>query len=169
MKRLYLPLLALGMLLQACTSPTPQPDERLEYVPILMSRAQLETSVIGQLPQPLRVPGKIFISGRYLFINEQFQGIHIYDNANPARPEEVKFLRIPGNIDMAVRGSLLYADNGPDLVVVNISNPAQPQVVGRTREALPELAPPVRNARIAAEFTPAKRPANTVIVGWQKR
>jgi len=31
----------------------------------------------------------------------------------------VSFLRIPGNVDLAVRGNLLCADNGPDLVTLD--------------------------------------------------
>lgn len=164
-----MPLLGLGLLLGGCVPQAPAPVVPApSYRPILMSRQQLETSVAGQAPRALQVPGKIFVSSRYLFVNEQYQGIHIYDNADPAKPTEVQFLRIPGNVDLAVRGALLYADNGPDLVTLDISNPTRVQVVGRTRNALPELAAPVRNFRLPAEYEPANRPANSVIVGWEK-
>lgn len=168
MRFFYSPLLGLGLLLGGCfpqgTDPgPPQPS----YRPVLMSRQQLETSVAGEAPRALQVPGKIFVSSRYLFVNERYQGIHIYDNADPAKPVEVQFLRIPGNVDLAVRGALLYADNGPDLVVVDISDPTRTRVVGRTRNALPELAAPVRLFSLPAEYQPANRPANTVIVGWE--
>ncbi|ALW83856.1 hypothetical protein AUC43_01295 [Hymenobacter sedentarius] len=172
MRLFYLPLLGLCLLLKSCVSPTQNPapgTPPVSYRPILMSRQQLETSVAGQPPRALQVPGKIFISNRYLFVNELYQGIHIYDNADPAKPTEVQFLRIPGNVDLAVRGSLLYADNGPDLVVIDIGDPAQARVVGRTRNALPELAAPIRNFSLPAEYQPANRPANSVIVGWEKR
>ena len=152
-----------------CFGQTVEPGMPLpRYRPVLMARQQLETSVAGQAPRPLQVPGKIFVSNRYLFINEQYQGIHIYDNADPAKPTEVRFLRIPGNVDLAVRGALLYADNGPDLVVIDISDPARVREVGRTRNALPELAAPVRFFSVPTEYEPANRPANSVIVGWEK-
>ncbi|HEX8330843.1 MAG TPA: hypothetical protein VF629_25150 [Hymenobacter sp.] len=165
MRLLYLPILLMG----GCWGQPVEPMVPLpNYRPVLMSRQQLEASVAGQAPRPLQVPGKIFVSNRYLFINEQYQGIHIYDNADPVKPTEVRFLRIPGNVDLAVRGSLLYADNGPDLVVIDISDPAQVREVGRTRNALPELAAPVRFFSMPAGFNPANRPANSVIVGWEK-
>ena len=164
-----LSLLALGLLFSACPSPPPKPDARPRYQPVLVSRAELERAVSGQPPRALHVPGKIFVSSRYLFVNEQYQGIHIYDNADPARPVAVQFLRIPGNVDLAVRGPLLYADNGPDLVVFDLSDPARPQVVGRTRNALPELEAPVRDYVLAPEYQPANRPADAVVVGWKKQ
>lgn len=158
------------LLLSGCVNQNPSPVEPApSYRPILMSRQQLETSVVGQAPQALKVPGKIFVGNRYLFVNERYQGIHIYDNADPAKPTEVQFLRIPGNVDLAVRGGLLYADNGPDLVVIDVSNPAQVREVGRTRNALPELEAPVRFFSLPTEYQPANRPANSVVVGWEKR
>lgn len=170
MRLLYLSLLSLSLGLTACPSKnTPEPVVTMPYTPRLMSREQLESAAVGQPPQALHKPGKIFIFGRYLFVNEQYQGIHIFDNADPAHPRAVQFLRIPGNVDMAVRGSLLYADSGPDLVTFDISDPAQPRVAGRTRNALPELLPPILNMPLPVAYQPANRPANTVIVGWDKR
>lgn len=170
MRYFYLAGLSLGLslLLTSCIGRNPEPDRRPSYRPVLMSRGQLETAVAGVAPRELHVPGKLFVGSRYLFINELYQGIHIYDNADPAKPLAVAFLRIPGNVDLAVRGPLLYADNGPDLVVIDLSNPAQARLVSRTRNALPELAPPVRDFRLGPEYDPGTRPANSVIVGWEK-
>ncbi len=170
MRFLYfqLPLLAL-LLMGSCErgelwAQPPLPS----YRPILMARPQLETAVAGQPPRALQVPGKIFVGNRYLYVNERYQGIHIYDNADPAQPTEVQFLRIPGNVDLAVRDGLLYADSGPDLVVIDISTPTQAREVGRTRNALPELAPPITPFTTPTEYQPANRPANSVVVGWEK-
>lgn len=158
-----------ALLLASCFGRTsPEPDTRPRYRPILMSRTQLESSVAGLPPHALHVPGKIFVGSRYLFVNEQYQGIHVYDNADPARPLEVQYLRIPGNVDMAVRGTLLYADNGPDLVVFDVSDPTRARVAGRTRNALPELAMPQLNGVVPTEYEPANRPADAVVVGWEK-
>ena len=169
MRVLHLLLPGLSLLLGGCFGNAVGPTEPVpSYRPILMSRQQLEASVGPQAPRPLQVPGKILVNNRYLFVNEQYQGIHIYDNLDPAQPVEVQFLRIPGNVDLAVRGSLLYADNGPDLVVVDVGNPAQARVVGRTRNALPELEAPVRRFSLLPQYEPANRPANTVVVGWKK-
>lgn len=165
----FLYFLGLGPLLAACIGrPAPEPDNRPRYRPILMSRTQLESAVAGQAPRALQVPGKIFVGNRYLFVNEQYQRIHVYDNADPAQPVEAQFLRIPGNMDLAVRGSLLYADNGPDLVVLDVSDPTHALVAGRTRNALPELAMPLLNGVVPTEYQPNHRPADAVVVGWEK-
>ena len=168
MRFCYLLWLGLGPLLSGCIGRSPEPDNRPRYHPVLMSRTQLESAVAGQAPRPLQVPGKIFISRRYLFVNEQYQGIHVFDNADPTRPVEVQFLRIPGNVDLAVRGSLLYADSGPDLVVLDISDPAHARLASRIRRALPELAPPLVNSMVPPEYQSANRPADAVVVGWKK-
>lgn len=170
MRFFYFLGLGLGLLgpgLTSCIPSPPPPDDRPRFRPILMSRTQLESAVTSQAPQALQAPGKIFVGSRYLFVNEQYQGIHVYDNADPTQPVEVQFLRIPGNVDLAVRGSLLYADNGPDLVVFDVSDPARALVAGRTRNALPELAMPQLNGVVPTEYQAAQRPADAVVVGWE--
>ncbi|WP_375417620.1 LVIVD repeat-containing protein [uncultured Hymenobacter sp.] len=137
------------------------------YAPRLMARATLEASVAALPPQPMRQTGKIYVRGPYLFINEQYEGIHVIDNRNPALPHPVSFLRIPGNIDLAVKGNLLYADNGPDLVAIDISNPEAVKVSGRVRDAFRELPAPAWQP-VTDAGQPANRPLNTVVVGWQK-
>ena len=51
------------------------------------------------------------------------KGIHILDNTTPANPKNVAFIDIPGNMDLAVKGDILYADLYTDLVTLDISNP----------------------------------------------
>ena len=168
MRSLYLTLLGLTLLLSGCPNPIEEPDLRPTYRPLLMSRDQLEKAVAGLPPQALHQPGKIFRDSRYLYVNELYQGIHIFDNIDPAKPVAVGFVRIPGNVDMAVRGTLLYADNGPDLLTLDISDPAHAQLVSRTRDALPELLTPVLNSKMPEEYLATNRPADAIVVGWEK-
>ena len=164
----YLPLLlGLSLLLSGCPFGGIEPERRPQYKPILMARTQLEAAVTSLPPRPLHVPGKIFVGGRYLFVNERYQGIHVFDNTDPAQPLALTFLRIPGNVDLAVRGNLLYADNGPDLLVLDLSDPARMRVAGRTRNALPELSPPEVDFTVPAQYAEANRPPNAVVVGWE--
>jgi len=165
--------LLLGLLaLLSCAHQDPEPTT-YEYVsyasyrPLLLTRATLESSVAALPPQALHNTGKIFVLGAYVFVNEKYEGIHIIDNHNPASPRPVSFLRIPGNVDMAVRGNLLYADSGPDLVAIDISNPASAKETGRVRDALRELPMPEAGP-LEEAYQPTKRPANTVVVGWRK-
>ncbi|HHN47860.1 MAG TPA: hypothetical protein ENN08_02830, partial [Bacteroidales bacterium] len=51
------------------------------------------------------------------------QGIHVVDNSNPASPQIISFIAIPGNYDLAIRGNILFADSYIDLVALDISDP----------------------------------------------
>jgi hypothetical protein len=167
--------LLLGLLtLLACTrqesDPQPSTNSYLVYAsyrPLLLTRATLESSVAAVAPQAMHNTGKIYVRGDYVFVNEKAEGIHVIDNRDPANPRPVSFLRIPGNVDLAVRGNLLYADNGPDLVVIDISNPAQPKPTGRVRNAFRELPMP-EFGPLEEAYQPGKRPADAVVVGWRK-
>ncbi len=62
-------------------------------------------------PKSLTNPGKIYTYGSTLFINELNAGIHVINNSNPQNPVPLKFIKILGNVDIAVKDNILYADN----------------------------------------------------------
>jgi hypothetical protein len=90
------------------------------------------TSVVE--PQAIEQTGKIYIFKDYLFINEPMKGIHIFNNVNPSNPSAVAFLSIPGNVDMAVKDNVLYADSYVDLLAFDLSNPTKPTLLNRIEE-----------------------------------
>jgi hypothetical protein len=90
------------------------------YEPIYMTRAELEASVKFAPAQSLRDPGKIYVRGDQLFICEPYKGVHVIDNSDPRNPHPTDFIEIPGCVDIAVRGDVLYADNAVDLVAVDL-------------------------------------------------
>lgn len=104
--------------------------------PVYASYTEIRT-IKTLAPQPLKSPGKIYIKGRYLFINEQGQGVHVLDNSDPAHPVKLSFIAIPGNVDMAVKDNVLYVDNAVDLVALDISDPKQITVLKRVKDAYP--------------------------------
>ena len=67
--------------------------------------------------------GKIAVVGKYIFVSELYKGIHVIDNSNPSQPKNVAFISVPGNEDMAISGSTLYADAYSDLVTFDITDP----------------------------------------------
>jgi len=97
---------------------------------VYFSKAQLRNIEILS-PSQLENPGKIYIFGKYLFINELYQGIHVFDNSNPSNPVNLSFISIPGNVDLAVKSGILYADNYIDLLSFDISEPANPKMIKR--------------------------------------
>lgn len=72
-----------------------------------------------QEPRKLTSPGKIYLKDDMILINEMGQGIHMVYNENPQDPKKVGFIKIPGNIDVAVKGDIIYADSYMDLVTLN--------------------------------------------------
>ena len=56
-------------------------------------------------------------------MNEVNKGIHVIDNSNAASPVNAAFIDLPGNVDIAVKENILYADFYTDLVAIDISNP----------------------------------------------
>ncbi len=106
------------------------------YLPVTKLRAMV---VDVQAPQKLKIPGKIYLYGDYLFINELNKGIHVVDNSDPASPRFINFINIPGNADMAVNNHILYADNYIDLLAFDISNPAQIKAVKRVEDVFDNL------------------------------
>ena len=123
-------------------SPAPEPEP--QYRPVYMSRNDLDQSVGFQATRSLSKPGKIYTYGQYILVNERYKGIHVIDNQNPSNPVNIGFINIPGNIDMAIRNNVLYADNAVDLVTMNIGNWENIQVFHRRKDAFPTLEPPDR-------------------------
>lgn len=138
-----------------------------EYMPVLMDVDELENSIqfIGNLP--LENPGKMYYKDSIVFINERYKGVHIIDNHDPSKPVNLGFITIPGSIDIAVKGNVLYADNALDLVSISLANYTEPVVTKRIRNVFPELVPP-DGGFIPEEYWDENRPDGTVIVQWIK-
>jgi len=100
-------------------------DCRFQYnaEPIYMSYDELRTTaIVTKQDQPLTKTGKIYLYQNYLLINSPNQGIHIFDNIDPANPTKLTFINIPGNVDIAIKQDYLYVDSYIDLVTIDISD-----------------------------------------------
>ena len=109
----------------------PSPDDTIVqgYLPVYGSKERSEIKLVSA--QAVKNPGKIYIYGQFLLINEVNEGIHIFDNINPAEPRSIGFIRMLGNIDMAIRDGVLYADHMGDLVALQIKDFGSIQTTGR--------------------------------------
>jgi hypothetical protein len=110
-------------------------QEKMTYVkwtPIYKKVDEIRLDVKAESARELQKPGKLYFYGNYVFINETNEGIHVIDNSNPANPRNAAFIKIPGNIDIAVKDNILYADSYIDLLSVDISNPESPRLLHRT-------------------------------------
>ncbi|PZX55730.1 LVIVD repeat-containing protein [Algoriphagus chordae] len=109
-------------------------------VPIYLEMSDVRARIISTEPaQPLDNPGKIYIYEDYLFINEPTKGIHILNNADPSNPINLSFIPIAGNVDMAVNGKILYADNYVDLLAFDLSNINDIKLVKRVEDVFKHM------------------------------
>lgn len=109
-------------------------------MPVYLEMSNVRARVITREPaQPLDNPGKIYIYEDYLFINEPTKGIHILNNENPSNPINLSFIPIAGNVDLAVNGNILYADNYVDLLAFVISNINDIQLVKRVEDVFTHM------------------------------
>jgi hypothetical protein len=116
-------LVAALVICNSCKKPCKGVTTYSYYKPIYKEKAEVKAGIKSVSPQAIKNPGKIYLYGRYIFLNEVNKGIHVIDNSNPAAPVNRSFIQLPGNVDIAMRGNLLYADFYTDLVVIDASNP----------------------------------------------
>lgn len=120
MKRLYfIPLFAMFavVFILSKAEKVPMPD----YKAVYMKREGLEKSVtyIDGAREMIN-PGKIYVRGNTIYINDKYKGVHIIDNSNPASPKQTGYITAPGCVDMAVKGDVIYLDNAVDFVTFNM-------------------------------------------------
>jgi hypothetical protein len=114
-------------------------------VPVYMTYEDLRASFEVSEGKDLVKPGKIYFKDQYMYINEYREGIHVVDISNPASPLQKAFIQIPGNVDMAIRNNILYADSFVDLVLIDISDPVHPLEIKRIEDLFEYLVPPYEN------------------------
>jgi hypothetical protein len=156
-------VLALNCILISCGK---QIDYKVNGMkPVYISMSQLQN--FQQIsPQPIQNSGKSLLYNQYLFLSENNQGIHIVDISDTLHPAKISFLQIPGNKDMSAQNDRLYADNGPDLLVLDISQINQIKLVQR-----------IKNSFLPSEYSPsdysgyfecADYSNGKWLIGWQE-
>lgn len=129
------------------------------YTPVYKEKSEVLSNIKSTTPKTISETGKIYMYGRYIFLNEVSKGVHIIDNADPANPKVIKFIDIPGNLDIAVKGNSLYADLYTDLLVIDISDPLQAKLSKVVENVFPER-------RYVSGFI---ADTSKIIVGWNKK
>lgn len=110
------------------------------YTPVYRSATSIREGVAMEASRSLVDPGKIYVYGNHLFINEMGEGLHIFDNSDPANPVNLGFLGIPGNFDLAAFGNTLYVDSYMDLLAFDITTVTQPTLVFRKADVFSTYA-----------------------------
>jgi hypothetical protein len=101
------------------------------FEPVYKTSAEIKAAIGLKPAQSISNAGRIYFKDGILFINESGEGIHLIDNGNPASPQPLSFLNIPGNYDLAIIGNTLYADSFVDLVSFDISDLNDIKEIGR--------------------------------------
>lgn len=135
-------------------------------IPILMEKSQFRSSVEILSPQIIEQAGKIYSYENYIFINDEFKGIHIIDNSNPSTPIKISYIKLPGTIDISIKNNYLYADSATDLVVFDMSNINNIQIVERLEDVFS-----IYNYQIPIEADYADYSSynydDNIIIGWE--
>ena len=139
MKRLIFLFSLIGIALTSCEDQHLQ--TYLANVPVYLSWDELRSSFEVDAPASMEKPGKILFYGSHMFINEYQKGVHVADLSDPSNPRLVAFIEIPGNVDMAIRNDLLYAESYTDLLVIDISDPEQPELSTRIEDLFEYILP----------------------------
>jgi len=131
--------------------------------PIYMTYEDLRLAVRQTTPSDLSNPGKIYFKDDYIFIVEEMKGIHVINNSNPSNPVNTTFIEIPGNVDIAIKGNILYADSYIDVVALDVSDLTDIREVSRVKDVLPYSIPAYDENYPLADIDEEKG----VVTGWE--
>lgn len=158
--------LCLNVLFSGCLEPKVDiPEQATGLAPIYYEGDWRDIG--AESPRPIRELFKIYYKDSIIFAGESLQGIHVIDNTDPFYPEPIKFIRIPGNSDIAIKGSTLYANNLSGLVAIDISNLDNIRVLSRVEDAFPGQGAPLPQGYIG--FFECPDPNMGAIVGWAEK
>jgi len=122
----FLPLLAIiaTLFLQSCVKDS---CERMttwvRQTPIYKTQAEMDAiQVSNEAARALKKPGKIYFYNDFIFINEIREGVHVIDNTDPTNPQNIGFINIEGNADIAIKDGRLYADSYTTLFILDVSD-----------------------------------------------
>lgn len=120
-KLLFFSMLICISTLMSCVEDAPFQGEVEGFKPVYINKSTLR-DIYSSTPKVIENPGKIYIKGAYVYINEKGKGIHVVNNSNPSNPQKIAFINVPANVDIAMKGNIMYVDNGRDLVSLDVSD-----------------------------------------------
>lgn len=139
----FMSLLLAGMMvlvLPSCHDEVTSTYTFKTVIPVYLEMSTIRAKdIVVAPPQELENPGKIYIYGDYLFVNEPQKGIHILDNSNPAAPINVNFIKIDGNVDLAINSGILYADSYVDLLAFDINDIRNVKLENRVQDVFKHM------------------------------
>ncbi len=101
------------------------------YKPVLMEKSRITTDLFMMKPRSKAHIVKTAVMGNYLLSVEFGLGFHIHDLSDKMNPLEKGFFQLPGCIDLEVNNNTIYANNLNDLLVIDMTDIADPRVINR--------------------------------------
>lgn len=163
MKTKIIPIILFAVFFVSCEDTTYK--EYTGNAPVYMTYEELRDAVKPESGRDLENPGKIYFKDNFIFIIEEFKGIHVYDNTNPASPVKKSFVKVPGIADMAIAGNILYADSFVDLVIIDLQDINNIHETGRIKDIFPYVTPPIDN-KLPVGFVDKEK---GLVVEWEVR
>ena len=157
-------ILLIALSLQSCLFPFDGNSDDVEppssyYKAVYMNRDAFETSVSLQNSNSIDKAGKIYVYQNYLFINEKNKGFHVYDNTNPSNPKAIKYIKVPGATDIAIKNDAIYINQARDLIAIKLGADLQSlTVTKRVKNIFPEMLSP--------DGFSARTPEGKVLINW---
>ena len=110
---------------------------------LVAARSQFETTTTIESPRAIENSGKIYVKDNFLFVNEVNQGFHVFNNEDPANPQNIAFLKVLGSSDIAIKDDMLYINNATDLLAIspNLSQNSM-EITKRVENVFPQLWSP---------------------------
>lgn len=166
MKKLFLCLL-IGCTLQSCWYSDdddviiePGIQTSSNYEAIILDRPTFEASVTLEEPKSITDSGKIYVLEGLLFVGEDNEGFHIYDNQDPTNPTPLGFINVPGATDLAIKNGVYYINQAVDLIAVVYNRDASELVVSKR---IKDVFPP----KLSPDGFFVNTPADSVIVDFE--
>lgn len=85
------------------------------------TKAIIKENIESSQSVAIENPGKVYIKGGLVFMNDIGKGIYIIDYSHPFACLNKTFVNIPGCSGIAVKGNYMYADCFKDPVTVDIA------------------------------------------------
>ena len=148
--------LAIAFSFQSCVQDTCERRVTYtQYIAVYKTLDEIHTvQIANETPRTLEKPGKIYFYNDYIFINENKEGIHVIDNSNPENPQNITFIKIPGNEGISIQNGILYANTYIDLLSIDISNVLNANIIGRSESVFPPIWEDVANNRVLVDYVP---------------
>lgn len=148
-----------------CRHEQPPPKEVTGYAPVY--EAKIVTATVSfETARAIENAGKIYTKGYRLYQVENGKGIHVISIEDPALPDRIGFINVPGARELSILNNFLYTNNGNDLLVLDITHLNQIEVMSRIDNAFSLESftlPP------ASGYFECVDPSKGIVTGWMQK